>query len=65
WKCNKHLLPGLSTLARKYLATPATSVPSESAFSKSAYYGRKERTNLNGDSFCQSVFLKDKLVSEQ
>jgi hypothetical protein len=65
WKCNKHLLPNLSILARKYLATPATSVPSESAFSKSAYYARKERANIHGDNLCQSVFLKDKLISEQ
>jgi hypothetical protein len=65
WKYNKHLLPNLSILARKYLATPATSVPSESAFSKSAYYARKERATIHSNNLCQSVFLKDKLVSEQ
>jgi hypothetical protein len=61
WQHNKHLLPNLANLARKYLATPATSVASESAFSKSAYYARKERANLQGDILSQSVFLKDKL----
>ncbi|CAF3813941.1 unnamed protein product, partial [Rotaria sp. Silwood1] len=38
WELNKHQPPYLTILARSYLATPATSVPSESAFSKSAYY---------------------------
>ncbi len=65
WQQNKHLLPNLASLARKYLATPATSVASESAFSKSAYYGRKERANLQGDTLAQSVFLKDKLFMEK
>ncbi|CAF1619073.1 unnamed protein product [Rotaria magnacalcarata] len=65
WKCNQHSLPMLSILARKYLATPATSVPSESAFSKSAYYGRKERANINANTLSQSVFLKDKLMTEK
>jgi hypothetical protein len=65
WQQNKHLLPNLASLARKYLATPATSIASESAFSKSAYYGRKERANLQGDTLAQSVFLKDKLFMEK
>ena len=65
WKCNQHLLPTLSMLARRYLATPATSVPSESTFSKSAYYGRKERANIHSDKLSQSVFLKDKLIRKE
>jgi hypothetical protein len=65
WKCNQHSLPILSILARKYLATPTTSGPSESAFSKSAYYGRKERANINANTLSQSVFLKDKLMTEK
>ena len=63
-KCNKRLLPNLSALTREYLAALATSFPSENAFSESAYYGRKEGTSLSGGSFCQSVFLKGKLIPE-
>ena len=65
WKCNQDSLPTLSMLAKKYLATPATSVPSESAFSKSAYYGRKERVNIHAHTLSKSVFLKDKLITEK
>ena len=65
WNCYQHSLPTLSMFAKKYLATPATSVPSESAFSKSSYYGRKERTNIHSSTLSQSVFLKDKLITEK
>lgn len=64
WRNNQHALPVLSSLAKKYLATPATSVPSESAFSKSAYYGRKERARIHGDNLAKSVFLKDKVLKQ-
>lgn len=64
WRTNQHVLPVLSRLAKKYLATPATSVPSESAFSKSAYYGRKERAKIHGDNLAKTVFLKDKLFKK-
>ncbi|CAF1449709.1 unnamed protein product [Adineta steineri] len=65
WNCYHHSLPNFSMLARKYLAAPATSVPSESAFSKSAYYGRKERATIHPDRLSQSVFLKDKLITKK
>ncbi len=52
----------MSKLARKYLATLATGVPMENAFSKSAYYGEKERANLNGGNLSRSIVLKDKLI---
>jgi hypothetical protein len=61
WKQNKALLPNLMPLALKYLASPGTSVKAESAFSISAYYGRKQRARLSADNLCFSVFLKDKL----
>ncbi|CAF1150344.1 unnamed protein product [Rotaria sp. Silwood1] len=47
WKENKSLLPNLTPLAQKYLASPSTSTKSESAFSISAYYGRKQRARLS------------------
>jgi hypothetical protein len=51
----------LSNLAKIHLATCATSVPSESAFSLSSYIARKERARLSGENLCYSVFLKDKV----
>ncbi|CAF3424623.1 unnamed protein product [Rotaria sp. Silwood2] len=64
WKENKLLLPNLVILAQKYLATPSTSIKSESAFSIAAYYGRKQRARLSSTNLGFSVFLKDKLSSE-
>ncbi|CAF1481868.1 unnamed protein product [Didymodactylos carnosus] len=61
WKTYSNQLPVLSKVARKYLATPGTSVPSESAFSTSAYLARKQRPRLTPDSLAVSVFLKDKI----
>ncbi|CAF1564257.1 unnamed protein product, partial [Adineta ricciae] len=64
WKQHCFVLPNLATLAQKYLASPSTSVKSESAFSISAYYGRKQRARLSSDNLSYSVFLKDKLSNE-
>ncbi|CAF1437369.1 unnamed protein product [Adineta ricciae] len=61
WKIYGIDLPVLSEMARCYLSAPATSVQSESAFSISAHYGRKERSRLSPDNLAMSVFLKDKL----
>lgn len=64
WKRNKSTLPNLTPLARRYLGTSGTSVKSESAFSTSAYYGRKQRARLSSENLGFSVFLKDKLANE-
>ena len=64
WKQNQEGLPYLTPLAKKYLSTPATSVKSESAFSISGYYGRKQRAQLSSANLSFSVFLKDKLKNE-
>ncbi|CAF1268796.1 unnamed protein product, partial [Didymodactylos carnosus] len=48
WKINQVHLPSLSYLAKIYLGTCGTSVPSESA-SSSAYLGRKERARLSAE----------------
>ncbi|CAF2702545.1 unnamed protein product [Rotaria sp. Silwood2] len=61
WKQHGVDLPLLSDMARCYLSAPATSVQSESAFSISAHYARKERSRLSPDNLAMSVFLKDKL----
>ena len=64
WKYNIYLLPNLSTLSRSYLVIPAIGVLSESALSKSADCGPKERANIYSDKLCQLVFLKDKLFTK-
>ena len=61
WKEHYIQLPLLSNLAKVHLAACGTSVPSESAFSCSAYVGRKERSRLSPENLSYTVFLKDKL----
>ena len=62
WASNGRNFPMLSKAMKKLLCTPATSVPSENAFSLSAFLGRKERARLTEDNLSSSVFLKDKVV---
>ncbi|CAF4664639.1 unnamed protein product, partial [Rotaria sp. Silwood2] len=54
-------LPLLSNLAKVHLVACGSSVPSESAFSCSAFVARKERSRLSPENLAYSVFLKDKL----
>ena len=61
WKQHGSQMPLLKEQAQYYLATPGTSVPSESAFSQSAYIARKERPRLTAENLSYTVFLKDKL----
>lgn len=61
WKIHQHELKMLSTLAARFLATPATSVPSESAFSTASYLLRKQRSCLSPLNLSFSLFLKDKM----
>ena len=46
WKKNQHFFPHLSLLARKYLAIPASSVPSERVFSLAGNLVSKERARM-------------------
>jgi hypothetical protein len=62
WKTYGQNFPELGKLTRRLLCAPATSVPSESAFSVSAYLGRKERARLTEENLASSVFLKDKVI---
>ena len=64
WKKHHSDLPILAKLARRFLSIPGTSVPSESAFSISAYVARKERARLSSDNLSYTMFLKDKIASE-
>jgi hypothetical protein len=63
WQLHGHQMPMLKAMAQEYLSTPGISVPSESAFSCSAYVGRKERARLSPENLSYTVFLKDKLRS--
>lgn len=65
WKRNKDRLPMLTHLAKLHLSACGTSVPSESAFSISAYTGRKERARLSGKNLAYTVFLKDKVLNDK
>ena len=53
WKANSFHYPLLSSLAKKYLSIPATSVPSERAFSTVGRTHSKQETSLSSSFFCQ------------
>jgi len=56
WRDNEHSFPGLSSLARKYLAVPASSVPSERMFSSAGNLAEK-RSHLDPDVLERDVLL--------
>lgn len=61
WRKHSSALPILSRMARQFGPIPATSVPSESAFSVAGYVARKTRSSLSAKNLKYSMFLKDKL----
>lgn len=61
WREHGKAMPTLLTLARKYLAISASSVPSESTFSVANYVLRKNRLSLTGRNLKYTMFLKDKM----
>ncbi|CAB5131700.1 unnamed protein product [Rhizophagus irregularis] len=58
WKTNKTRFPVLSKLARKYLAIPATSTPSERLFSEAGNVMTIKRTQLAPNMLENLVFCK-------
>src|SRR5436305_5334253 len=58
WKTNKTRFPVLSKLARKYLAIPATSTPSERLFSEASNIMTIKRTQLAPNTLENLVFCK-------
>jgi hypothetical protein len=56
WKVHEHRYPTIARLARKYLAIPATSVPSESLFSTAGRLVNKARARL-GDSVLEACLI--------
>ena len=61
WKNNTTRYPILSKLAKKYLAIPATSVPSERAFSIAGHISNVKRACLLPASVNMLVFLTENL----
>ncbi|CAF1118012.1 unnamed protein product [Didymodactylos carnosus] len=54
-------LPLLSTLVKKYVAIPVTSVASESTFSQANNFTTENRLSLTSATTRMSMFLKDKV----
>lgn len=50
WKKHETILPNLARMARDFLCTSATSVPSERLFSRSSLVIRKHRNRLSDNS---------------
>ena len=61
WKDNQKRLPLLVKCARKYLCIPATSVPSERAFSLAGYIVNQGRACLLPENVNILVFLAENL----
>lgn len=59
WRRKEPLFPRLARLARKYLALPASSAPSERIFSKMNAVVDKRRASLDPDRVERLVFIKD------
>ncbi len=61
WKANSFRYPILCHVAKKYLCVPATSVPSERAFSSAGHIVNKKRACLHPSSVNMLVFLSENL----
>ena len=57
WKVNEGRFPRLAKLARKYLAIPGTSVPSERVFSAAGLTVNRLRTRLTPEHVDMLIFL--------
>jgi hypothetical protein len=58
WKCQKHIYPVLSLMARDYLSVQATSVPCEELFSSGVDLVTPDRNRLKEDSITACMSLK-------
>ncbi|XP_019115228.1 zinc finger BED domain-containing protein 1 isoform X2 [Larimichthys crocea] len=57
WKVNEGRFPTLATLAKRYLCTPGTSVPSERVFSAAGLTVNRLRTRLTPEHVNMLIFL--------
>ncbi len=57
WKANAQFYPHLSVLTRKYLAVPASYVPSERGFSLAGHIVNKKRSRLSPKNVDMMIFL--------
>ena len=66
WKARVDKYPNLSALARRILAIPATSAPSERLFSQASLLLTKKRSRLTDDNASKLMFLNGcwKLVED-
>ncbi|XP_041726892.2 E3 SUMO-protein ligase ZBED1-like isoform X1 [Coregonus clupeaformis] len=62
WRSQENELPVLSTLAKRYLCIPGTSVPAERVFSTAGDIVNAQRSVLRPDHVDQLIFLKKKSV---
>lgn len=61
WKTKELIYPHVAMLARRYLAVPGTSVPSERVFSTAADIVTASRSVLTADNVDRLIFLKKNL----
>ena len=64
WQKHQNLYPKLAILAKKYLGTPATTVPCERLFSIAGFIADKRRAALLPESLNVLLCLKDWLGEE-
>jgi hypothetical protein len=57
WRLNANRYPKLATLARRYLAIPASSAASERLFSKLKLTATAARQNLGTENLCMLLFV--------
>ncbi|KAK0131543.1 Zinc finger BED domain-containing protein 1 [Merluccius polli] len=58
WKTHEHLYPHMAMLARRYLAVPGTSVPSESVLSTVGDIVTSSKSVLSTENVDILIFLK-------
>ena len=65
WRDNEKYFPRLSQLPRKYLCAPATSMPSECAFSVAGHVVNEKRSSLLPENVNILVFLSANLEADK
>ena len=58
WKAHESDFPTLAILAKRYLAIPASSAPSERVFSTLKNIVSAKRVNMSGKTLCQLLFIR-------